>query len=173
MPVTEQVGPLRVTVAAAAAGDCGALATLEDAARQEVANQRGGAMLLAIHWPEALGHAGFGRLLDGGAARVWLGAVDGAPLGFALARPLALADGRSLAVVDALYVLPEARGVGLGEALMDEVLAWAAATGAAGVDALALPGDRVTKNFFERYGMTARALQVHRAVEPPPAGGET
>ncbi|MCY3786239.1 MAG: GNAT family N-acetyltransferase [bacterium] len=130
-------------------------------------------MLLAIRYPEALGGPGFVRLLEGGAARVWVGALDGASVGFAVARLVVLADGRSLAAVDALYVLAEARGVGLGEALMDEVLAWAAAGGAAGVDAVALPGDRVTKNFFERYGMTARALQVHRPLSPPPAASES
>ena len=49
---------------------------------------------------------------------------------------------------------------------MEEVLAWASAAGADGVDSIALPGDRVTKNFFERFGLTARALQVHRRLSP-------
>jgi len=102
----------------------------------------------------------------------WSGDVDGAAVGFGVARLVELADGSSLAEIDALYVLPEARGVSLGEALMDEVLAWAAGAGAAAVDAVALPGDRVTKNFFERYGMTARALQVHRRLKPPPSASD-
>jgi len=126
-------------------------------------------MLLAIRFPEALDAAGFHRLLDTGGVRAWIGDLDGAKVGFAAARLTELTDGTSLAEIDALYVLPEARGVGLGEALMDEVLAWAADAGAAAVDAVALPGDRVTKNFFERYGLTARALQVHRRLAPPPA----
>lgn len=130
-------------------------------------------MLLAIRYPEALGSPGFRGLLEGGTARVWVGTLDDASVGFAVARLTALTDGRSLAAVDALYVLPEARGVGLGEALMDEVLAWASLEGADAIDAVALPGDRVTKNFFERYGMTARAIQVHRRLSPPPAGSES
>ena len=129
-------------------------------------------MLLAIHYPEALGTPGFHRLLEGGTARVWVGGLDDASVGFAVARLVVLRDRTSLAAIDALYVLPEARGVGLGEALMDEVLAWAVAGGAAAVDAVALPGDRVTKNFFERYGLTARALQVHRRLTPPAAESE-
>ncbi|MCE2531031.1 MAG: GNAT family N-acetyltransferase [Acidimicrobiia bacterium] len=129
-------------------------------------------MLLAIRFPEALDAAGFRRLLETGGVRAWIGDLDGATVGFAAARLTELADGTSLAEIDALYVLPEARGVGLGEALMDEVLAWAADAGAAAVDAVALPGDRVTKNFFERYGMTARALQVHRRLAPPPAASD-
>lgn len=130
-------------------------------------------MLLAIRYPEALDAAGFQRLLETGSVRAWVGDLDGATVGFAAARLVELADGTSLAEIDALYVLPEARGVGLGEALMDEVLAWAAGAGAAAVDAVALPGDRVTKNFFERYGMTARALQVHRRLDPPPAARDS
>ena len=31
---------------------------------------------------------------------------------------------------------------------------------------MALPGNRATKNFFERYGLTARALLVHRRLRP-------
>ena len=129
-------------------------------------------MLLAIRYPEALDAAGFRHLLETGGVRAWVGDLDGAKVGFAAARLVELADGTPLAEIDALYVLPEARGVGLGEALLDEVLVWAAGAGAAAVDAVALPGDRVTKNFFERYGMTARALQVHRRLEPPPAASE-
>lgn len=130
-------------------------------------------MLLATRYPEALGAAGFGRLLEGGAVRLWLGSLDGASVGFAAARLVVLANGATVVEIDALYVLPEARGVGLGEALMDEILGWASAEGAAAVEAVALPGDRVTKNFFERYGLTARALQVHRRLESPPPASET
>ncbi len=129
-------------------------------------------MLMAIRYPEAFEATGFGRLLEGGAVRLWVGSLDGSSMGFAAARLVVLTNGASLVEIDALYVLPEARGVGLGEALMDEVLLWAAEEGAAAVDAVALPGDRVTKNFFERYGLTARALQVHRRLEPPDSGSE-
>ena len=87
-------------------------------------------------------------------------------MGFAAVRLHTLADGSHLADIEALYVLPDARGVGLGEALMETVMAWATEVGAAGVDSVALPGDRVTKNFFERFGLTARALQVHRRLCP-------
>jgi len=49
---------------------------------------------------------------------------------------------------------------------MDLVLEWCDARGCRGVDSLALPGERATKNFFERYGLTARAIIVHRPLGP-------
>lgn len=45
----------------------------------------------------------------------------------------------------------------------------ATVAGAIGVDSLALPGDRGTKNFFESFGLKARAIVVHRAIGPAAA----
>lgn len=125
-------------------------------------------MLLADRFPEAPDAAAFRRALDGEGRGFWMANLDGTSVGFASARLRRLAGGFLLADIEALYVLPEARGVGLGEALMEEVLAWASGAGAMAVDSVALPGDRVTKNFFERFGLTARALQVHRRLSPDP-----
>jgi len=77
-----------------------------------------------------------------------------------------VADEGLLAVVRDLYVEPAARGVGVGAATMEAILAWAGERGCIGVDALALPGSRATKNFFEGFGLVARAIVVHRSLEP-------
>ena len=45
------------------------------------------------------------------------------------------------------------------------LIAEATARGAVGIEALALPGDRATKNFFEAQGMVARAIIVHRQLD--------
>jgi GNAT superfamily N-acetyltransferase len=74
-----------------------------------------------------------------------------------------------LCVVTDLYVEPGARGVGIGEVMMDDLVAWATEAGCYGVDSVALPGDRATKNFFESFGLVARAITVHRRL---PAKGE-
>jgi hypothetical protein len=55
--------------------------------------------------------------------------------------------------------------VGVGEAVMDHLVAWCRAQGCFGVDSLALPGDRQTKNFFESFGLVARAIVVHRPLD--------
>ena len=93
-----------------------------------------------------------------------VGLIDDAVVGYASMHPERLHDGSQLAVVTDLYVTPGARGVGVGGALMDLLIDAARADGAVGIDSLALPGDRATKNFFERFGLTARAIVVHRSL---------
>jgi ribosomal protein S18 acetylase RimI-like enzyme len=95
---------------------------------------------------------------------VLVGTIDDAVVGYAAVRTEELRDGRRLGVVTDIHVEPGARAVGVGERLIEDVLAWCKERGCAGVDALALPGNRETKNFFETFGFTARALVVHRSL---------
>jgi ribosomal protein S18 acetylase RimI-like enzyme len=95
---------------------------------------------------------------------VLVGELDGAAMGYAVARLETLHDGTTLGVVDDLYVEAGAREVGLGEALMDGLLEWCRGRGCVGVDSLALPGNRETKNFFESFGLVARAIVVHKRL---------
>jgi len=108
--------------------------------------------------------------------RVVVGTIDGTIVGYGVSHLEALSDGSVLAEVSDLYVDPEARGIGLGEAMMDLLVAHAREAGAIGIDALALPGDRATKNFFETFGLKARAIVVHRSLvvtdQPQTPGGD-
>lgn len=99
--------------------------------------------------------------------QVVVGTVDGIVVGYGITQIETLHDGRPLAVISDLYVDPQARAIGIGEAMMDLIVEHARALGAVGIDALALPGDRHTKNFFETFGLTARAILVHRSLEEP------
>ena len=100
-----------------------------------------------------------------------VGTVEEVIVGYGVVRSETLHDGATLAVVTDLYVDPAARGIGIGEAMMDLLVRWARDAGAVGIDALALPGDRHTKNFFETFGLTARAIVVHRDLTEPPSTG--
>ena len=95
---------------------------------------------------------------------VLVGTLDDVVVGYGVLRVERLADGDRLAVVDDLYVEPGARGVGVGEALMQTLIERATEASCIGIDALALPGNRATKNFFEASGLTARAIVVHRSL---------
>lgn len=75
-----------------------------------------------------------------------------------------------VAVIEELYVRPPARRIGLGSALLDHARNLSAARGCTGLDAVVLPGDRTTKNFFEDNSMTARAIIVHTEVAPHDTG---
>ena len=97
-------------------------------------------------------------------ATVLAGTIDDAVIGYAVAVVEKLADGSELARLTDVYVEPDARGVGVGEALLDTVVAWATERGCTGIDSLALPGNRETKNFFESFGLVARAIVVHRPL---------
>lgn len=106
---------------------------------------------------------------------VVVGTVDSTVVGYGVSRIETLADGSTLAVVTDLYVTPGARSVGVGAAMMARLIEHASEVGAIGIDSLALPGDRSTKNFFEASGLKARAIVVHRSLggptpEPSPDG---
>ena len=78
-----------------------------------------------------------------------------------------LHGGAILATIRDLYGSPDARGIGVGEAMMAVLEDRARAWGAVGLDGIVLPGDRQSKNFFETFGLTARAILVHRSLEEP------
>ena len=90
--------------------------------------------------------------------------LDDVVLGYAVASVEPLRDGGLLGKVDDLYVETEGRAVGLGEELINEIVAWCATKECVGIDAFVLPGNRETKNFFETFGFVARALVVHRRL---------
>jgi ribosomal protein S18 acetylase RimI-like enzyme len=101
---------------------------------------------------------------DDGDRLVVVGTTEQVVVGFATAKIAALGDGGRLGVIDALYVEPEAREIGVGEAMMDLVVTWAREHGCEGIDATVMPGNREGKNFFERFGLVARAIVVHRRL---------
>jgi GNAT superfamily N-acetyltransferase len=95
---------------------------------------------------------------------VLVGTVDGTVMGYGVARVDELPDGGRLGVVTDLYTEPGCRELGIGEITMQTLIDWCAEHGCFGVDSLALPGDRHTKNFFESFGLVARAIVVHRSL---------
>jgi GNAT superfamily N-acetyltransferase len=133
-----------------------------------VAPQRGGALLLGS--PDArpltrLGHTDVEGLLADPARRVLVGTLDGAVVAAAACHVEVRPDGHRWGVLDGCYVEEAARGVGLGHLLATSALAWLRHQGCAGVDGVALPGDRVAKQFFEASGFKARLLTMHRTFD--------
>ena len=148
------------TVRRAGAGDVGPLQVLEAEARAGLADARGGARWLEEHplvgegWAAAVAdRLVFVAVLDVG---------DDTPLDVGY---LVLDIERPLATVDQVYVTPEARELGFGDALLEAATEAAREAGARVLEGQALPGDRETKNLYERAGITARLITVSRRLD--------
>ena len=140
----------------AEAGDVAQLVALEDEARRALVDQRGGARWLQEH--PLIGNAWLERL---GSDTVFVAFIDDVLVGYAL-----VVDGsHDISRVDQVFVTPQARGLGFGDELLAASLEHARARGAQVFEGEALPGDRDTKNLYERAGITARLITVSTRLD--------
>jgi GNAT superfamily N-acetyltransferase len=72
---------------------------------------------------------------------------------------------RKVGRVEWCYVEKEARGIGIGTALLEGLITWMVEQSCTDVDALAVPGDRLTKQLLEAAGLKARLLVLHRKLD--------
>ena len=154
--------------------DC-RLATLDDLQQivifarllnEELGAMRGGPLWVARDARAEPLEETYAALLAREDALVVIGMIAGTPIGFGAVEVEVLRTGERLGVITELFVEPEARSVGVGEAMAAALVGFCTERGCMGVDARALPGHRATKNFFEEQGFTARALVMHRALDP-------
>ena len=137
------------------------IAELNRAVIEELRPMRGGAVWKAREArPEPLEDE-LAALLDNPDARVLVATIDDTIVGYAVVHLEYLADGSILGVIDDIFVEEGARQVGLGELMIDDLMTWCEERKCVGMDAMALPGHRATKNFFEESGFTARQLVMH------------
>jgi hypothetical protein len=99
---------------------------------------------------------------------VIVGTIDDVVLGFGVVLVEQLRSGTKLGVITDLFVEEGAREVGVGETIAQVLVAFCVERQCVGVDAVALPGHRATKNFFEEQHFTARMLTMHRRLDPQP-----
>lgn len=144
----------------AAAGDLEVLAGLYRAATEELRAEKGG--VLWARQADRDGRPPFD--LDDPAQLVLAGTIDDVVVGYGRVVAQRLADDGVLAVLTDVFVEEGARDVGIGTALLDAAIDWARARGCVGIDSIALPGMRETKNFFEAAGLVARAIVVHKSL---------
>jgi GNAT superfamily N-acetyltransferase len=140
-------------------GDLERCATLLDAALAEFGGARGGAHvgpLDAASLLAAWSAPGEDRTLH-------VGTFDGAVVGLA-AGVIDRTGASALGRIECCYVEPEARAVGVGASLTGALMAWFSAKGCSEVDAIALPGDRSTKQLLEAAGFKTRLLVLRRSL---------
>lgn len=156
-------------------GDTGRLAQLAAALTAELGAARGGATLARFLEP-LLTRASLRRCIaETDRWAVVVGTYDGTVAGLALVEhPWKKSSGGTpeghVALVHVLYVEPGMREVGIGGAILGELVRLAGDRGATALDVPALPGDGATKAFLEGAGFRARLLVMHRHLpkEPDP-----
>jgi GNAT superfamily N-acetyltransferase len=140
--------------------DRDACAQLLEQALSAAASMRGGPALVGGATAEGL--LGRWAALSEGSG-MFVGEYEGAVVGVLVATAHDT-GGQRRGRIDCCYVDQDARGVGVGTALMEAATSWCEAAGCVAVDALALPGDRSTKQRLEAAGFTARLLTLSRRL---------
>ena len=143
------------TVRPMLATDTGAVAALEHDARTALVDQRGG----PAHLAERAAVADWAASLSATDRLVWVSTIDEVVVGY-----LELGIFGATAEVLQVYVDPEAREVGFGDWMLEAAIAAARDRGCAVIEGTALPGDRDTKNLYERAGIKARRITVSKAL---------
>ncbi len=131
--------------------DVADVATLEGAARAALVEQRGGPQHLAER--PAVGD--WGALSPADGHHVWVATIDEVVVGY-----LQLQIVGDAAEVMQVYLDPEAREIGFGDWLLEAALETSRSQGCIVLEGTALPGDRHTKNLYERAGIKARKITV-------------
>jgi GNAT superfamily N-acetyltransferase len=143
--------------------DAGALEALEAEARASLVDARGGVRWLEEH--AAVG-SGWETAVDTGTVFVAVLSDAGVDAGVeVLVGYLVLVVDGGVARIDQVFVTPDARELGFGDALVEVATDAARAAGAVVIEGEALPGDRETKNLYERAGITARLITVSRRLD--------
>jgi GNAT superfamily N-acetyltransferase len=138
----------------AALDDVMQLIELEREARHALSDQRGGQRWLETHAERA----------DRWSDAVDAGDVSAAVIGEVVVGYLVSGRTGSIARIEEVYVTPEAREVGFGDALIEAAVTAAREANCTAIEGEALPGDRDTKNLYERAGITARLIVVSRPL---------
>lgn len=138
--------------------DVAQVSLLEAEARAALVGQRGGERWLVEH-PE-VGERWAARAMEPG-AEVVVAHIDDIIVGYLVA-----VLGRDEIVrVDQVWVTPEARECGFGDEMLAEAISRARERGAVAVEGQSLPGDRHTKNLYERAGIVARLITTYREFD--------
>ena len=138
------------------ADDLDQLELLQAEARAALVGQRGGDRWLLEHpavasWSEHIA-----------TADVWVAHIDAVVVGYLVA----LLGDDAVVRIDQVWVTPQARELGFGDALLAAAIERARRNGAIAVQGESLPGDRHTKNLYERAGIVARLITTYRALAP-------
>lgn len=144
-------------------GDIDELIRLETMARAGIVGVRGGDLRLQecdpiVDWLSMLATDDTN---DTDEIVVLVGTIDAHVVAFMV---MTIQHLRDRGFISHVYVEPGARELGLGDTMVEHAIAAVRLVGLSGIESVALPGDRETKNLFERAGLTARKLTVYKSL---------
>lgn len=134
--------------------DAAQLVDLESVARASLESQRGGDRWLATHPAR-----GDGWTAAMSTSTTVVAHIDDVVVGY-----LVISAVGDVATVEEVFVLPEARELGFGDALLATAIDEAREAGCTFLEGESLPGDRGTKNLYERAGIKARLITVSTPI---------
>jgi ribosomal protein S18 acetylase RimI-like enzyme len=140
---------------------CGELLTEALAATD---GQRGAALLLGGASPADLASTLVERWAADDATAMVVGTFNDVVVGIA-AGTVDAPGPHTVGRIECFYVEPDARAVGVGQTMIEALLEYFSSRGCRDVDAMALPGDRSSKQLLESSGFKARLLILHRPLD--------
>lgn len=158
---------MQITVRPANHNDVSAILELyADAEAEQIVRKPIWAMTDALDTEFA---ASLANAIDSPDSWVTVGLIDDVPVGFlwaTLESMLGRAAGARIGRIRLVYTEPEARGVGVGHAMLEDIMSTLRGVGIRHFDAPVGPGQRLTKNFFEGHEFAARSIIMHHADDP-------
>ncbi|MEN9801193.1 MAG: hypothetical protein RLZ37_318 [Actinomycetota bacterium] len=140
--------------------DHSAVREMDRRGRSKLVGARGGDAWIAEHPP-------IDGLLEEGTFHVHVAVLSGVVVGFSSSFDEDVQDRGRVCRIERVFVDDEAREIGCGDALLAAEIAGALTRGCGIIEAQALPGDRETKNLYERAGVTARLITVSKKLSDP------
>ena len=143
----------------ATAADIEALDRLQETARLGLIDARGGPLRLR----ECPVITDWETLFADERTTVFVGTLLDVVLGYMV---LLIRPEIDRGVITHAFVEEGARELGLGDTMVEHAIAEVRGAQLSGIEAVALPGDRETKNLYERAGLTARKITVYKSLVP-------
>lgn len=160
LPRNDEAASLRPLIREASNSDVDFLEEMDEQGRALLGSARGGNAWLAEHPPIT-------DVIREGRLRITVVEIAGSPVGYSVVSDeVDVLRGR-ICWIERIYVDARAREIGCGDALLAHEIESATDRGCIFIEADALPGDRETKNLYERAGLTARRITVSRSISDP------
>jgi len=146
------------------------LEALAAMARAEVRGIKGGHAYLDREARPDMDSAALQQSIEAPDELVLLGLIDDVIVAFAGVIVVELRTGEKVGDLSEIYVMPDARGVAVGEVMLDAAMEWARSRDCVRLEGWVHPGNRDAKNFFERAKMVTRLLRVSTGLQSPADG---